>query len=114
MKHDDDIDIVITPGVVDDVELVAGPGALETHPAWKGKVRVVPQDEAEDSSFVVCVFAGQEKQEFKGDNIYTTCAECGSPITHRPHAPKKPKKLCVRCASAISPATREAIRLFRE
>ena len=61
-------------------------------------IEVVSPEEAEKASFVVCVFAGQESKKFKADNVYTDCAECGSPITHRPHAPKTPPKICIRCA----------------
>jgi len=61
-------------------------------------VRAVSQEEAEQSSLVVCVYAGMEEDRFKVDNIYTTCADCMRPITHRPHAPKNPPKVCMPCA----------------
>ena len=55
-------------------------------------------DAAENVDMVVCVFTGEEAEQFKRDNIYTVCADCGSLITHRPLAPKKPPKDCIRCA----------------
>ena len=61
-------------------------------------IRIVEDAEAENSDIVICVYAGQEQDQFKADNIYTTCADCGKNITHRPHAPKKPAKVCMPCA----------------
>jgi hypothetical protein len=61
-------------------------------------VEIVSDDEAEKAAFVVCVFAGQESEGFKASNVSANCADCGSPIVHRPHAPKAPPKICVRCA----------------
>lgn len=63
-------------------------------------VKIVGNSEAEESSCVVCVYAGEEQEQFKADNIYTTCFDCGKDITHRPHVPQKPPKLCVPCAFA--------------
>lgn len=31
------------------------------------------------------------------DDVRTTCHDCGGPIAHRWHAPKKPKKICLAC-----------------
>lgn len=33
------------------------------------------------------------------DNVVGTCAECGQAIQHRPHAPKKMRKVCMQCAA---------------
>ena len=33
------------------------------------------------------------------DNIVARCAECNHTIQHRPHAPKKIKKVCMECAA---------------
>ena len=52
----------------------------------------------ERADFVLCVYAGQDEPECVADNIRTTCADCGSPIVHRPHAPKAAKKICLNCA----------------
>ena len=32
------------------------------------------------------------------DDVYTRCAICEAAIFHRPHVPKKPKKVCINCA----------------
>lgn len=63
-------------------------------------VTVVSEQEAEEASFVVCVFEGMELDRFKKDNIYTRCFVCNRRITHRPHAPKTPPKICMDCAIA--------------
>ena len=61
-------------------------------------IKIVEDAEAEASDIVICCYTGQEQEHFKADNIYTTCADCGKDITHRPHAPKKPPKVCMPCA----------------
>ncbi len=61
-------------------------------------VEVVTQAQAEEADLVVCVYAGEEQEQFKADNIYTECADCGKSITHRPHAPQRPPKVCYNCA----------------
>ncbi|MCK1670353.1 hypothetical protein [Bradyrhizobium sp. 150] len=33
------------------------------------------------------------------DNVVGKCAECGQAIQHRPHAPKKMRKVCMFCAA---------------
>lgn len=57
-------------------------------------VTVVNDDEAEKADFTVCMPAG--KSPFK-DNLYGSCSECGRAIMFRPHAPKKPAKICYQC-----------------
>ena len=57
---------------------------------------MVSDAEAEKSDVVVCILAS-EPTDFI-DNVFTYCADCGEPIQHRPHAPKRPKKVCIRCA----------------
>ena len=61
-------------------------------------IKVVDATEAEQASVVICVYAGQEQEQFKADNVCTNCADCGKAITHRPHAPKAPAKVCMPCA----------------
>lgn len=61
-------------------------------------IKVVENSEAEQADVVICAYAGQEAERFKADNIYTHCADCMKPITHRPHAPQKPPKVCMPCA----------------
>ena len=61
-------------------------------------VEVVTQAKAEEADLVVCVYAGEEQEQFKADNIYAPCADCGKTITYRPHVPQKPPKVCYNCA----------------
>jgi len=56
-------------------------------------IKVVPNDVAEESAFVVC---GYPPPSFP-DDIGTFCSKCGMGIVHRPHAPKKPPKICTAC-----------------
>ncbi len=62
------------------------------------ETEIVSSEEAENSDQVVCVLESQEPEHFKADNIHTVCAGCGAPIVHRPHAPKRPPKVCMECA----------------
>lgn len=56
---------------------------------------IVSDEAAELVDCVVCVPDGVG--EFP-DNIHTVCADCDAPIEHRPHAPKRPMKICIECA----------------
>lgn len=59
--------------------------------------KVLPEafSEAEACDLVVCGLAGDSSFT---DNVFTSCAICGTAIMHRPYAPKKPLKVCMRCA----------------
>lgn len=59
-------------------------------------VEVVSEEESESADFVVCVPRGAPT--LHTDNVHTFCAFCERPIFHRPHAPKRPPKICVDCA----------------
>ena len=63
-------------------------------------IQVVSEEEAEEADVVVCNTADMWTP-FR-DNVQTDCAECGTPIYHRPHAPRKPRKICLNCAAALS------------
>lgn len=63
-------------------------------------VNVVSDEEAENAAFVVCCDA-RFPSPFT-DNVAATCALCLKAIIHRPHAPKKPPKLCIDCAMRFS------------
>ena len=43
-------------------------------------VEVVTQAKAEEADLVVCVYAGEEQEQFKADNIYAPCADSGRPL----------------------------------
>ncbi len=61
-------------------------------------IQIVSEKEAESCDIVVCVLAGEEQEEFKSTNVYTRCHDCRRAITHRPHVPKIPPKVCIECA----------------
>lgn len=67
-------------------------------------IKVVPQDVAESSLFVIC---GHPPGYFPDDQA-AFCSECGHGIVHRPTAPKKPKKICSCCARRIVPTLIDA------
>ena len=64
------------------------------------KIQVVSDEEAEEADIVVCCTADMPR--YFDDDVFTTCAECGSAIFHRPHAPKKPRKVCIECAARLA------------
>ena len=59
-------------------------------------VEVVSDAEAERAAYVVCV-QWSDPPMFP-DNIRASCCACGCALQHRPHVPKKPARICVRCA----------------
>lgn len=60
-------------------------------------IKVVSDDEAEQADFVIC--CTNDSPRYFDDDIDTVCARCGVGIHHRPHAPKRPKKICLECAA---------------
>jgi hypothetical protein len=46
---------------------------------------------------LVCVRWSAVEQMLMPDNVIANCAECGHAIQHRPHAPKKSRKVCMQC-----------------
>lgn len=54
--------------------------------------------EAEAADCVVCATA--DTRTPWRDNVTTTCHDCSCAIIHRPHAPKRPPKVCMDCAVA--------------
>ena len=61
----------------------------------KPTVKVVSKEEAEEADLIVC--APWENCVYFEDDVKTSCADCGRAIGHRPHAPKKPPKICLEC-----------------
>lgn len=59
------------------------------------EITIETQDEGEACDCVVCIPV-TEPLAFP-DNIVTECSECGQKIQHRPHAPKRPAKICLPC-----------------
>jgi hypothetical protein len=39
------------------------------------------------------------------DNLIDICSGCGEAIQHRPHVPKRPRKMCMEC---VAPLAKEA------
>lgn len=60
-------------------------------------VKVVSSAEADDTCDMVVCVSGQ--RYYFADNVFTVCDDCGGSIQHRPYAPKKPPKLCFKCAT---------------
>lgn len=59
------------------------------------KIKVVSDDEAEACAYVVCVLA--TAQTPFDDNELGTCCKCQRAVQFRPHAPKKPPRICMEC-----------------
>ena len=70
------------------------------------KVRIAPDEELEEASMVVCM--PNDSPSYFSDDVYTTCAECGVGIHHRPYMPKKPKKVCIECAVKLMDEEKKA------
>ena len=86
----------------DDVEYVANKGVekqwLEAMEKRLGvSIKLVDDEEAEKAELVVCVEADSFPKYFY-DDVFTQCTDCSISIRHRPHAPKKPPKVCPKCA----------------
>ena len=52
---------------------------------------------AETVDMVLCI--ADEGPTYFPDDVHTTCADCGTLIRHRPHVPRRPKKVCLDCGS---------------
>lgn len=55
-------------------------------------VTIVPDEEAEQCDFVVC-----GPDSYFPDDVRSVCSDCGTMIVHRPHVPKRPRKICMTC-----------------
>lgn len=64
------------------------------------KVKVVSDVEAEEAGVMVCVPADWATPFT--DNELGVCSKCGCAVQFRPHAPKKPPRLCVTCMLKMS------------
>jgi hypothetical protein len=67
-------------------------------------VRIANPRESEEADFCLC--ANWEDCRSFPDDVKTACCICGRAIGHRPTAPTKPKKICIRCA--VEEAKKEA------
>jgi hypothetical protein len=59
------------------------------------EIMIETQEDGEACDCVVCILV-TEPLAFP-DNIVTECCECGQLVQHRPHAPKRPPKICLPC-----------------
>jgi hypothetical protein len=62
-------------------------------------IKVVDDETAEKADYVLCMPDGQA--EYFTDDVHTLCFFCLRPIHHRPHVPKRPKKICIDCAGRM-------------
>lgn len=62
------------------------------------KFKVMSEEEAEQADFVICQPIDLDTPLLFQDNIITRCGDCDRDIQHRPHAPRRPLKLCLICA----------------
>lgn len=58
-------------------------------------VELIGDDDAEGALMVVC---GYPPSAYPSEDILTWCHDCHCAIVHRPHAPRRPIKVCDRCA----------------
>ncbi len=59
---------------------------------------LISDAEAEQAEFVIC--GTPDISTPFADNVQTVCVDCGRAVIHRPHAPKRPKKICLECGLA--------------
>jgi hypothetical protein len=69
------------------------------------KIPIISQEEAEECVYVVCIRKGQPTPF--DDNEEGTCCQCGNAVVFRPHAPKRPARLCLECMLEQVEATRQ-------
>jgi hypothetical protein len=55
--------------------------------------------DGEDSDLLVC--ARLTSPLMMPDNLIDICSKCGEAIQHRPHVPKRPRKICLQCAKPL-------------
>ena len=59
---------------------------------------IISEEKAEKVDFLVCC---SEDHESFLDNLYGNCSKCKRKIHFRPYVPKKPKKICMKCAEKL-------------
>lgn len=58
----------------------------------------------------VCCILAIETSVFS-DDVFTTCADCGVGIRHRPHAPAQLDKVCLPCGLARAAESGKPVKL---
>lgn len=66
------------------------------------EVEVLSEEEAESCDLLIC-----GETSYFADDEAGECTECGRAIVFRPHAPKRPRKVCLGCALKLTLAARE-------
>lgn len=66
------------------------------------RFEIVEPDDAEDCDGVIC--QRLTSPLLLPDNLIDLCSKCGEAIQYRPHAPKRPPKICFVCADPIMTA----------
>ncbi len=59
-------------------------------------VEIASDTEAESADYYVCAL-----RSYLLDDVRAACSRCGAVIYHRPHAPRKPAKICMNCMSKV-------------
>jgi hypothetical protein len=71
--------------------------ARELNALTKMRPTVISDEEAEKAAYVVCILWSSD--HYFLDNIMDTCCRCFRAVQLRPHAPKKPKRICMECVT---------------
>lgn len=61
------------------------------------RIEVVSQEEAENCDYIICAPVGTDTPFI--DNVFDVCCKCGTMVFLRPHSPKKPLRVCLKCFS---------------
>ncbi len=89
---------VITPAVLNDLRAKG----VDVQPVSRTGcvIRGIATDviSAADAEHVQMVVCGYPPAAFPDEDLLTWCHDCACTIVHRPHAPRTPIKVCVRCA----------------
>lgn len=72
-------------------------GKTLTVPGLPLPIKVVTDDEAEQSDWYVC-----GSSRFTGMELVAQCFKCGETVYHSPLGPEKPKKICLKCVVKVA------------
>lgn len=72
------------------------------------KLEVAKPGDGERCDVLVCRLAPQGAPLLLPDNLVTSCSKCFRMVQFRPHAPKRPRRICDECIHAEIAAHREA------
>ena len=69
-------------------------------------IKVVDAAQAENADVYVCALA--DTPSLFTDNMRAPCSACRRPVIYRPHAPVRPHKMCLPCATKMMEAKPDA------